>query len=78
MSPTKASLHVSVYETTGAGGKPARDALWWSGVAVMVVQFGIACVPVTVDGDFLILALTACGTVLALAGSALPQWAKEK
>lgn len=57
--------------------KLARDALWWSGVAVMVVQCCIACVPVTEDGDFLILGLTACGTVLALAGSALPQWAKE-
>ncbi|KAL0262558.1 hypothetical protein SLS55_001526 [Diplodia seriata] len=78
LATSKASLHVSVYRTTAAGGRPARDRLWWTGAAVLLGQLGIACVPWARDGDWLIAALTVAGTALALAGSALPQWAEEK
>ncbi|KAF9641682.1 hypothetical protein BFW01_g1665 [Lasiodiplodia theobromae] len=77
-STINASLHITVYKTTQAGGKPVYDWLWWTGAAVLVGQLGIACVPWVLDGDWLIMALTVVGTALALAGSALPQWAKEK
>ncbi|OJD36806.1 uncharacterized protein BKCO1_900050 [Diplodia corticola] len=75
---SKASLHISIYRTTQAGGRPARDRLWWTGAAVLAGQLGVACVPWALDGDWLIAALTVAGTALALAGSALPQWAEEK
>ncbi|PCH39021.1 hypothetical protein WOLCODRAFT_134688 [Wolfiporia cocos MD-104 SS10] len=59
-------------------GVPDRDWVYWSGVLVMLAQLGVACVPGALYGNWVIFILTGGGTVLALAGGALPQWAKEK
>lgn len=59
-------------------GIPRLDAIWYGGVAVIVVQALVAAIPGILRGDWLILTFTAGGTVLALWSSALPQWKAEK
>ncbi|GBE85927.1 hypothetical protein BKA93DRAFT_830681 [Sparassis latifolia] len=57
---------------------PARDWVYWSGVAAIVLQLGISVIPGAIWGNWMVLIITAGGTLLALAGSALPQWQREK
>ncbi|THH30297.1 hypothetical protein EUX98_g3879 [Antrodiella citrinella] len=59
-------------------GVPHRDWLYWSGVVVMVIQQGIAVIPGVVNDDWNTLIVTVAGTILALAGGAMPQWQNEK
>ncbi|TCD60854.1 hypothetical protein EIP91_009403 [Steccherinum ochraceum] len=59
-------------------GVPHRDWVYWSGVVVISVQLGIAVIPGAVNDDWNTLIVTAAGTLLALAGGAIPQWQNEK
>lgn len=59
-------------------GIPHRDWVYWSGVVVIGVQLGIAVIPGAVNGDWNTFIVTAAGTLLALAGGAIPQWQNEK
>ncbi|KAF1953709.1 hypothetical protein CC80DRAFT_527113 [Byssothecium circinans] len=60
-------------------GNPARDLVWWSGLVTTVVQLGISAVPFgTWTGQWAVFLITACGTLLAYASGALPQWRQEK
>ena len=59
-------------------GIPILDKVWCTGILVMLVQCIIAAIAVIIDGNWLILIVTVGGTLLALAGGALPQWRNEK
>lgn len=74
----KAGLCVFVYNAHGPGGVPSRDWLWYSSVFVIIIQCGIATVPLALFGDWTILMLALMGNILALMGEALSQWAQEK
>ncbi|KAM0430107.1 hypothetical protein ACHAPT_006113 [Fusarium lateritium] len=78
--PPRAGLVVSVYEpmTTWTAGVPLHDHVYWSGMATLVVQLGIAAVPFALFGDWGILMVTTAGALLSLATGFLPQWSKEK
>ena len=78
--PRQTGLCISVYEpsTTKVPGEPTRDLIYWSGLAVTVLQLGIAAVPFGASGDWRILLITVGGTLLALATGSLPQWKAEK
>lgn len=78
--PTRAGLVVSVYEPskTLEAGVQQRDWLYWSGVSTMVLQLGLAAIPLGVHGDWSVLMLTVAGTLLALITGSLSQWRREK
>lgn len=84
--PRYAALCVSVFRWCDAGegprartpGRPVRDWVWWSGVGCMVVQLGVAAIPLGLYDDWSILLVAAAGTVLALVTGSLPQWREEK
>ena len=44
----------------------------------MLLQLAVAAIPWALRQNWLILLATACGTLLALGGGALPQWKAEK
>jgi hypothetical protein len=44
----------------------------------MVLQFGIAAIPIGVWGEWGVMMITGAGTLGALAAGALPQWRAEK
>jgi hypothetical protein len=52
--------------------------MWYTGVLVMVIQWAIAAVVGVIRKNWLIMTITIGGTVLSLAGVALPQWKQEK
>lgn len=64
--------------TRSKGGVPALDFVWYMGIVVMVLQCIIAAVAGFLKGDWLIFVVTVGGTLLAIAGGALPQWRAEK
>lgn len=78
--PPRAGLVVTVYEPsmTWPAGVPVQDYVYWSGMATLAVQLGIAAVPCALFGDWGILMVTAVGASLSLATGFLPQWSKEK
>ncbi len=59
-------------------GVPVLDLVWSMGMIVMFVQCMVAAVPGIVKKDWLIFTVALGGTLLALAGGALPQWREEK
>lgn len=73
-------LTVSVYKTDlkRTAGVPAFDWVFYSGVVTIVLQLAIAVIPGAVNHDWNALVVTVAGTLLSLAGGALPQWKKEK
>ena len=78
--PKIAGLVVSIYKPSDTlpAGVSQPDFVYWSGIATALVQLGIAAVPWGLFGDWGIFMVTACGTLLAFATGALPQWKKEK
>ena len=75
----QAGLCVSFYKSPGArAGVPMRDWVYWTGVIVTIVQFGISIIPWILDGDWTIFMYTASGTLLAILAGAIPQWKHEK
>ena len=52
--------------------------MWYTGVLVMVIQWAIAAVVGVIRKNWLIMTIPIGGTVLSLAGGALPQWKQEK
>ncbi|KAH8589883.1 hypothetical protein B0O99DRAFT_580970 [Bisporella sp. PMI_857] len=60
-------------------GHPAYDWVWWSGLITTVVQLGISVIPFGIQsGNWGVFLITACGSLLAYASGALPQWRQEK
>ncbi|CEL10983.1 hypothetical protein ASPCAL14090 [Aspergillus calidoustus] len=78
--PAQAGLVVSIWEPSKKKppGIPGKDMLFWSGLAVTVVQLGIAAIPVGLEGDWGVLMITAAGTALCYGTGALTQWKVEK
>ncbi|KAI6091553.1 hypothetical protein F4821DRAFT_254873 [Hypoxylon rubiginosum] len=78
--PGKAGLIVTLYEPSldVPLGKPKRDWLYWSGIMVIIIQLGVAVIPLGLFGDWGILLVTVVGTILAIATGLLPQWEEEK
>lgn len=75
----RAGLCVAVYKAPGAkAGIPMKDLVYWSGVVISVIQFGLAIIPWILFGDWLIFLITSTGTVLAIFSGMLPQWRAEK
>jgi len=75
------ALCVAVYHWSAKRkpGHPVRDWVWWSGLSTTVIQLGISVIPFgRWSGNWGIFLITACGTLLAYASGALPQWRKEK
>lgn len=71
-------LRISIYDALPASEarKIGRSQIF--GLAVIIVQHGIAAIPLGIDGEWGILLVTAAGTCLALVAGALPQWKAEK
>ncbi|KAI0712404.1 hypothetical protein C8Q76DRAFT_857914 [Earliella scabrosa] len=65
-------------ETDGGMPRPARDWVYWAGVAVILLQLGVSIVPFVLHGNWIVFFVTLAGTLLVQAGSALPQWRREK
>lgn len=76
----EAALCVSVYawSTDLESGVPRLDWVWWSGLIVSPIQLGIAAIPFGLHNDWSVFLVTACGTLLAYASGAIPQWRHEK
>ncbi|KAI9167880.1 hypothetical protein HJFPF1_04021 [Paramyrothecium foliicola] len=78
--PKRAGLVITIYEpsTNVRAGVPKKDAIYWSGVFVMILQLALAAIPFGIHGNWGILMITAAGIGLALLTGTLPQWKKEK
>ena len=74
------ALCVAVYRWSEGykAGLPARDWIWWSGFAASAIQLRVSAIPLGLYGDWSVLLITACGTLLAYASGSLPQWRQEK
>ncbi|KAI0738281.1 hypothetical protein C8Q80DRAFT_1076112, partial [Daedaleopsis nitida] len=74
------SLTIAFFHTdhTRPAGVPSRDWVYWSGVLVILMQLAIAVIPGPLHGNWVVLIVTAGGTLLALVGSGLGQWRDEK
>ena len=59
-------------------GVPMLDLQWYTGLLVMAIQLIISVVAGVIFKQWLTMIVTFCGTVLCLAGGALPQLKKEK
>lgn len=59
-------------------GMPTRDPIWLSGFGVIIVQLVIAIIPWVVNDEWGTFLITCYGNFLALLGSSLPQWRREK
>ncbi|KAE9382007.1 hypothetical protein N431DRAFT_491272 [Stipitochalara longipes BDJ] len=75
------ALRISVFEAakcrTGTAVAGSGMVRLFSVVA-MVLQFGVAAIPVAVWDEWGVMMVTAAGTLGALAAGALPQWRAEK
>jgi len=58
--------------------KPGRDLLFWSGIAVTIVQLGISAIPFGLYGNYGVFLVTAAAITLCLVTGCQPQWAREK
>ncbi|KAI0033983.1 hypothetical protein K488DRAFT_77551 [Vararia minispora EC-137] len=73
-------LTITLYHTSSTDpiGVPDYDWVFYGGWIVILIQHAIAAAPGIIHSNWLVLLLTATGTVLALAAGALPQWKLEK
>ncbi|KAI1099940.1 hypothetical protein F4804DRAFT_65179 [Jackrogersella minutella] len=78
--PLIAGLVVSIYkpDETRPPKRVDKDMIYWSGIASMAWQLGIAVIPLGLYGDWGVFIITAAGTWLAMATGLLPQWKREK
>lgn len=78
--PQIAGLVVSIYlpDDKNEPKTARRDLVYWSGIGSIVLQLGIAIIPLSLSGDWGVLVVTAAGVCLAMATSFLPQWKREK
>ena len=73
------ALRVTVWDCTVASGRGSGHFVYWAGLTVSVIQLLIAAVPwFAYDDEWFTFGITFCGTLLAYASGALPQWIEEK
>lgn len=74
------ALCVAIYKWSEKrkAGYPARDWLWWSGLATTAVQIGVSAIPFGLYSDRATFLVAAWGTILAYATGSLPHWRREK
>ncbi|KAJ5708046.1 hypothetical protein N7488_007847 [Penicillium malachiteum] len=76
------ALRITIYEVADdeniIHGVPKKDAIWFSGFAVILIQLIIAMVPWILHDEWGTFLITCYGNFLALLGSSLPQWRREK
>ncbi|KAI3390534.1 hypothetical protein diail_9272 [Diaporthe ilicicola] len=79
-SPRYEALRVSVFQADSKrkAGLPARDWVWYSGFAVILIQVAISAVPTAVYHDWAPILITTSGTTLAFIQGSLRQWREEK
>ncbi|KAJ6581907.1 hypothetical protein B0H19DRAFT_520487 [Mycena capillaripes] len=68
-------FRVSAGKSFGSG---RWDWVFWTSTAIIVVQFGVACIPGFLSSNWMVLILFAGGTFLAQLCSQLPQWRSQK
>ncbi|KAK4107465.1 hypothetical protein N656DRAFT_785254 [Canariomyces notabilis] len=77
LAPEWEALRVTVYEGDDnppvPHGGPTLDAIWFSGIVVILIQLVVSAVPWIASGDWDIFPVTAAGTVLALHNGSVPQ-----
>ncbi|KAI0322982.1 hypothetical protein OF83DRAFT_1029326, partial [Amylostereum chailletii] len=73
-------MTVTIYQTSSSKtmGVPDYDWIYWIGWLTILIQHAIAVIPGVIHNNWVVLLITASGTLLALAGGALPQWKAEK
>ncbi|KAI0750379.1 hypothetical protein C8Q74DRAFT_364577 [Fomes fomentarius] len=71
-------LTIAFYDVKGGTGLPAKDWVYWAGVSVILLQLIISIIPFFHHANWVVFFVTLIGTILALLGSALPQWRREK
>jgi len=80
--PSWMAVSISVYAIDDnpplPHGVPKLDWVWFSGIAMTIVQLGVASVPWIIHGDWGVFLVASTGSLLAVAGASLPQWAREK
>lgn len=77
--PYQPGLCVAIYDAeTPDNNRPVLDAPYIAGVVAMVVQLGVAAIPLGIWGDWAILLITISGIILSQALCLLPQWRREK
>jgi hypothetical protein len=78
--PAWEALRISVFKVDESRqhGVPSLDWVWFSGFAIIIIQLLISIIPWIIDANWAVFMLTLLGNVLALIGSSLPQWRKEK
>lgn len=77
------ALRISVWE---AGWRVTRNGLTefspslrhLYGLAVILIQLGLACIPIALAGQWDVLLITAAGTLLVQMAGCLPQWRAER
>lgn len=75
------ALRISIYEaaeciSSAAVAGSGRVRVW--SIITMLLQFGVAAIPVGLYREWGVIMVTGAGTLLALAAGALPQWTAEK
>ncbi|VZH95082.1 unnamed protein product, partial [Fusarium fujikuroi] len=78
-------LRITVYEVEEntpekpiTHGIPSLDFVWYMGIAVIVMQLGIAAIPWGIHGQWDTFMITVVGNLLAVGTASLPQWRSEK
>lgn len=76
------ALRITVYQFKNPDdvvhGVPSLDRVWYSGVAVIIIELCISIIPWIINDDWAPFLITAAGNFLALVGGSLPQWTEEK
>ena len=73
------ALRVTVWDCEEASGRGSGDLVYWADLVVSFIQLLVAAVPwFAYDDEWFTVVITLCGTLLAYASGALPQWIEEK
>lgn len=71
-------LLITVFEAESGAATAKWDALSWSYLATLLLQLGVAAIPIGLNNNWTIMLITAAGSVLAIATGSLPEWRREK
>ena len=75
--PKQTGLCVAVYQADNPS-RTYRDHLYYAGFAMILLQLGIAAIPLGIFGDWSIFLITVSGITLSFTTCSIPQWKREK